>query len=198
MKRLSLNKATRILSALAGAWALTWLLFNMVGGNWLLREICCWCLLGLATIPYLIAVFLGALVYVALRLLQGRFSIGDSLPLLIVIVGFLFGDHFPSRPAVTFWLHRGEFIASAESAVRGCNWTCFDHLPSTSFYDYAVVHGSELRAIAVDFISGNTYLPQLVFISTDNPEDCASCSAFGFVVEKLEPQWYVCWTPLWD
>ncbi len=197
MKRLSLNRAGRVLSALAGAWVASWLLFNMVGGNWLLRELCCWCLLGLATIPFLIAVFLGALVHVAMRLFQRQLSIGDLLPLLIVIVGFLFGYHFPSRPAVTFWLHRGEFIASAESAVRECSGRCFDHLPSTSFYDHAVVRGSESGLIVVDFISGNSYLPQLVFISTDNPEDCASCSAFGLVVERLEPQWYVCWTN-WD
>ncbi len=197
MKRLSLNKASRILSSLAGAWALTWLQFNMFGGNWLPLDSCCWCLLGLASIPFLIAVFLGALVHVAMRLFQRQLSVGGFLPLLIVIVGFLFGYRFPSKPAVTFWLHRGEFIASAESAVRECEWRCFDELPSASFYDHAVVRGSESGPIVIDFTSGNFYLPQLVFISTDNPEDCASCSAFGIVVERLEPQWYVCWTD-WD
>lgn len=192
MQRASLNKASRILSALAGAWVLTWLLFHMVGGNWLLRDVCCWCSLGVATAPFLIVVFLGALAHVAVRLFRRQLSVGDCLPLLIVVVGFLLGWNLPSRPAVTFWLHRDEFIASAELAVRECDGRCFDHLPSTSFYDLAVVRGSESGLIVIDFISGNSYLPQLAFISTDNHEDALRCSAMGTLVDRLEPQWYVC------
>jgi len=111
----------------------------------------------------------------------------------MVVVYFL-GDKIPSRLAMTFHLHRDEFIGIANSSISEFHNTKVElHLPESPLYESASVYCSfSSKGVVVEFIVSDFHLP-LVYISTDNPDDVHdTCSKGGVPIERLEPKWYVC------
>ena len=191
------SKARPILLFLAVLWAGTWLLADASEGNWLLGEVCCALPLFLSTALSLIPILVGALVYVAARAFRRRLCAADWLPVIAVVAGLLLGWALPSKPAAMFWLHRREFLELAEWAVEECDESWRDvSRPPASLFDFTTIHCRAGGPVVIEFTKGNSYLSQLVFISTDRPQ-YGRCSVIGHVDERLEPQWYVC-SLYWD
>ncbi len=193
------GKARAILLGLALLWASMWILADASSGNWLLTDVCCECPLVVSSTLSLIPILVAALVYVVARLLKGRLGLADGLPALVVVAGLVLGWLLPSRPAAMFWLHRGEFLQLAEWAVDECDasWWEITRSPA-SLFDYTRIDCRSSGTVVIEFREGNFYLSQLVFISSDRPEDTPPCSYYlGHVDQKLEAQWYVC-SIRWD
>ena len=192
------SKARPILLVLALLWASTWLLSDVSGGNWLFNDVCCVCPLIVSSTLSLIPILVAALVYVAARVMRRQLCVADCVPVFVVVAGLLLGRALPSKPAAIFWLHRGEFRQLAEWAVDECDASWWEMTRSpASLFDYTRIHCRSSGTVVIEFTKGNSYLSQLVFISTDRPEDAPQCSYIGRVDERLEAQWYVCWLE-WD
>ena len=171
------SKARPILLVLAVLWASTWLLTAASYGNWVLTDVCCACPLGVSALVSLIPILIAALVYVAARLFKRRLCAADCVPVVVVVVGLLLGRALPSKPAVMFWLHRGEFLELAEWAVDECDESWWDVSRSpASLFDYTRIDCRSGGPVVIDFQKGNSYLSQLVFISSDRPEDAPPVS----------------------
>jgi len=119
------------------------------------------------------------------------------LPLLIMLAFYFLPTRIPSKPAVTFHLHRDEFIRIAESSVSELQDTDkrkFRLSESPLYEDAWVYREFSSKALVAEFTVGSYSLP-LVYVSTDNPGDTYSaCPKLedGGPSEKLEPKWYVC------
>ena len=188
------SKARPILLVLALLWASTWLLSDVSGGNWLFNDVCCVCPLIVSSTLSLIPILVAALVYVAARVMRRQLCVADCVPVFVVVAGLLLGRALPSKPAAIFWLHRGEFRQLAEWAVDECDasWREITRSPA-SLFDYTGIDCRSSGTVVIEFLKGNFYLSQLVFISSDRPEDTPPCSYYlGHVDQKLEDQWYVC------
>jgi hypothetical protein len=190
--------ARAILLVVATVWASTWLLHEASWGNWLFAEVCCAVPLFLSTILSLIPILVAAVGYVAARAFRRRLCAADGVPALVVVAGLALAWALPSKPAAMFWLHRGEFLELAGWAVEQCDesWWHISRSPAPLF-DFTTIQCREGGPVVIEFTRGNSYLAQLVFISTDKPEDSPHCSHVGGVVERLEAQWYTCWLQ-WD
>jgi hypothetical protein len=192
------GEARAILLVLALLWASAWILAAASNGNWLLTEVCCAGPLLVSTTLSLLPIVVVALVYVAARFFRRRLSAADCVPVVVVVVGLLLAWALPSKPAAIFWLHRGEFLELAEWAVGECDESWWDISRSpASLFDSTTIQCRAGGPVVIEFTKGNSYLAQLVFISTDRPEDSPHCSYVGGVDERLEAQWYVCWLE-WD
>jgi len=188
------GKVRAVLLVLALLWASAWVLSDASWGNWVLTEVCCALTLVVSSTLSLIPILVAALIHVAIRVFRRRLCAADCLPVLVVVVGLLLGWKLPSKPAATFWLHRGEFLELAEWAVDECDasWREVTR-PPASLFDHTRIECRPSGTVVIEFFSGNSYLSQLVFISSDRPEDTPPCSyELGHVDQKLQAQWYVC------
>jgi len=117
------------------------------------------------------------------------------LPLVIMPVVYSLSYEIPTRPRVTFYLHRDAFIELADPTVSELRNTGKRELrlSESPFYKEAWVYRDfSSKALGVEFIIGDDDLP-LVYIATDNPNDTHGiCSEDGRPIEKLEPNWYIC------
>jgi hypothetical protein len=192
------GKVRAVLLVLALLWASAWLLADISNGNWLLAEVCCMLPFFVSATLSLIPILVAALVYIAARAFTRRFRATDCVPVVVVVAGLLVGWALPSKPGVMFWLHRGEFLELTEWAVEECDesWWHVYRSPA-SMFDWTNIDCHRGGPVVIEFFTGNFYLAQLVFISTDRPEDTPHCSYIGGVVERLQPQWYTCWLQ-WD
>ena|GEM_PF-1559143 len=181
-------------------WALFWIFVTLLSGDWLPDWLWVVVWIGIPLILYSIGFLVSNIVFASVSLFRWLAKREQPpavtfLPSVILLVTVLLATQIPSRTAITFYLHRDEFISLATSAVsklqnigkRGLR------LPESPLYEWASA-GREFpsKALVVEFIIGDSY-PSLVYISTDDPADThGACFEDGGPLERLEPNWYVC------
>ncbi len=199
--RKNTNRAPKRLLILVVGWVLLWIFHNLIVGDWFPRFFDHF-LFGLTLmlvifvgiiliIPSIVAVILSLFRWLTRR---ERFHVVSFLTLIIMLAVYFLPIEIPSRPAMTFCLHRGELIELADLSISKVqNIGRGFRLPESPLYESAVVDRDVTsKALVIEFIIGNSYLP-LVYISTDNPDDVEdTCSRGGVPIDRLEPKWYVC------
>jgi len=165
-------------------WVLLWILLDLYSGGWLP---------GLSWLT-IIVVILSLFKWLARK---EQLHIIAFLPLLIMLAFYFLPTRIPSKPAVTFHLHRDEFIRIAESSVSELQDTDkreFRLSESPLYEDAWVYREFSSKALVAESTVGSYSLP-LVYVSTDDPGGTYSaCPKLedGGPSEKLEPKWYVC------
>jgi len=196
------RKAPKLLLILVVGWVFLWILLDLYSGGWLPGLSWLTIMIVVPAVIYGIALIIPSIIVVILSLFKWlarkeQPHIIAFLPLLIMLAFYFLPTRIPSKPAVTFHLHRDEFIRVAESSVSELQDTDkreFRLSESPLYEDAWVYREFSSKALVAEFTVGSYSLP-LVYVSTDNPGDtysaCPKLEDDG-PSEKLEPKWYVC------
>jgi hypothetical protein len=185
--------ARYVVLALAIVWAGSYLLMEAFSGRWVPADPCSVCSLELLVWLSLIPMLMLTVAFVGLRLHRRQVSLGDAVPVCLVVAALVVGALIPAKPAMIFRLHREEFLELAEWVVDECDdsWQDVSRSPANLF-DYTSVDCPASGPVVIYFTTVDDFRWQLVFISTDRPEDAWTCGPIGYVEAELEPQWYLC------
>ncbi len=188
-----------LLLILGGLLTTVWVLYVAVVRDWVLVDEFFLIPLVCLIIPFWISLFIGALAYAFVKLFRRQLSVRDLLPTVAIVVGFLVGWYFPSKPQAVLWLHRVELTRSIEQAITECRETGDDfRLPPTSFYDDGHVYCTPSGVESIDFVIdsfGTTfdYMPRLRFVSSPLATRDHGYGVRGWYwCRKIEPHWYCC------
>lgn len=193
------KKAPKLLLIFVIGWVLLWIFDRLLASSWLsigfFSDFLIMMLVTLAGIVLLILSIVVAIVSLfRWWTRKERPHVVTLLPPVIMLVFYYLPIRIPSRTATAFYLYRDEFIALADSSISEVRNTGRGfRLPESPLYESAAVDRDFIsKALIMEFIVDDYYLP-LVYISTDNPDDTrGACSEDGGPLERLEPKWYVC------
>lgn len=187
------GEARYVVLALAIVWASSFLLMEAFSGRWVPADPCSVCSLELLAWLSFVPMLVVTVAFVGFRLYRRQVSLGDAVPVCLVVAVLVVGALIPAKPAVVFRLHRGEFIELAQWVVDECDesWRDVSRSPA-SLFDYTRVDCPPGGPVVIYFTTVDDFRWQLVFISTDRPQDAYTCGSMGYVEAALEPQWYLC------